>query len=248
MRSLFKALKSLKLAIVLLAYFAATGIAVSFIPQGRGADFYRASMPSFAAELALNIGFTRFYGSPLFLVPAFIFFANLSACAAHRFLRELRKSRPDRRHGPDLVHFGLVLLVASVVAGQVAQQGAAEARGFVKLKAGEAVQLSSDRILLLKSLRVDRYPDGRPRDFVSVVELWKADGTLLMPEREIGVNHPLRLGALSVRQASFDAELAESGLMAGYDPLFPAVLASLALTAFGIFMTLAQKLRRGELR
>jgi cytochrome c biogenesis protein ResB len=218
MRSPFKALRSIKLAIALLAYFAATGIA--------------ASIPA--------TGFSSFYSSPFFLFPAFLFFANLSSCAAYRFAKELKKERRRRRHGPDLLHFGLVLLVASVVASRAAVQMSAESRGFVKLRSGEAVQLSGDRVLLLKSARVDRYPDGRPRDFVSVVELWK-DGQLLIPEREIGVNRPLRLGGLSIRQTAFDEAAATSGLLASYDPLFPAIAASLGIAALGICLSFLQR-------
>jgi cytochrome c biogenesis protein ResB len=205
MRSPIKALRSIKLALALLAYFAITGIAASFIPQGREAAYYRETMSPSAAELVLKAGFTNFYGSLPFLIPAFAFFANLSSCAAYRFSRELLKDRKKRRHGPDILHLGLVLLVASVVAGQAAKQTSSEVQGYVRLGAGEAVQLSGGKILLVKSLREERYPDGRPRDWVSTVEIWK-DGKLFVPEREIRVNRPLRIGGLSIRQASYRSE------------------------------------------
>jgi hypothetical protein len=205
MRSPFKALRSIKLALALIAYFAMTGIAASFIPQGREAAYYRETMPPSAAEFVLKTGLTNFYGSLPFLIPAFLFFANLSSCAAYRFSREMKKDRKARRHGPDILHFGLILLVASVVAGQAAKQTSSEVRGYVRLGVGEAVQLSGGKILLVKSLREERYPDGRPRDWVSAVEIWK-NGKLFVPEREIRVNHPLRIGGLSIRQASYRSE------------------------------------------
>jgi cytochrome c biogenesis protein ResB len=321
MRLPFKALRSLKLTFFLLAYFAATGIAASLVPQGHEADYYRAAMPLFAADLVTKTGFSNFYGSLLFLVPAFIFFANLSACAAFRLARELKKDGKKRRHGPDVLHFGLVLLVASIVVGQVVKESAHETSGFVRLGVGEAVQLSGGRLLVLKSLREERYADGRPKDWISEVELSR-EGTLLSPTREIRVNHPLRLGALSIRQSSYGVErvlklrspsgearslaggesldvdserirlmavdlttgtaiareepkaesdasklgrmirleigskigaftvegmeeLALSGLMASYDPAFPAIIASCVIAALGMFLTLAQKLKGG---
>ena len=294
MRIPFKSLRSVKLAIGLIAYLALGSAGASFLPQNRGA---------------------RFYGSLLFLIPAFLFFANLAACAAYRLSCELKKERKKRRHGPDIIHLGLVLLMTSVVAGQAAERLGHETQGFVRLAAGEAVQLSEGRILVLKSLREDRYPDGRPENWASVVQVWK-DGLLLVPDREIRVNRPLRLGALSIRQASYGTEgflklagpsgearslpvdgtldlgdgtirlisvdteastaLAReessgrelhlgigsrlgsfevtgaeerkiSGLMASYDPLYPAILASLIIAALGIGLTLAQKLRGGML-
>jgi cytochrome c biogenesis protein ResB len=323
MRAPFKALRSIKLAIFLLAYFAITGMLATLVPQGREPEYYRATMPDFIARIVADSGFSHFYGSLLFLVPAFAFFANLSACAAYRFARELKKDRKKRRHGPDIVHLGLILLVASVVAGQAIKRGGHEVQGFVRLGAGEAVQLSEGRILLLKSLRQERYADGRPKDWVSEVELWKTDGSLLLPEREIRVNHPLRLGGLSIYQGSYDTarvlklraptgatrslaggesldtdagrivlmsvdiaakraiarlepkeggaspgqgageartmalelgsgigpfkvegmeEIQLSGLMASYDPAFPAILASLAVSVLGIFIVFARKL------
>jgi len=317
----FKALRSLKLTFLLLSYFAAMGISASLVPQGRDADYYRAAMPAFLADLVTKTGFSNFFASLLFLVPAFIFFANLSSCAAFRLSRELRKDRKKRRHGPDILHLGLVLLVASVVVGQAAKQSGQETSGFVRLSVGEAVQLSGGMLLVLKSLREERYVDGRPKDWISEVELRK-DGVLIPPAREIRVNHPLRLGALSIRQSSYGVEralklrtasgearslaggesldidsgslmlmavdpmrgtaiareepkagseasaagrivslgigskigdftvegmeeLALSGLMASYDPAFPAIIASCLVAALGIGLTLARKLRGG---
>jgi hypothetical protein len=321
MPSPIKALRSLKLTFALLIYFAATGIAASLVPQGREADYYRAAMPAFLADLVTRTGFSNFFASLPFLVPAFIFFANLSSCSAFRFSRELRKDKKKRRHGLDILHLGLVLLVASVLVGQALKQSGQETSGFVRLGVGEAAQLSGGRLLVLKSLREERYADGRPRDWISEVELRK-DGALLLPAREIRVNHPLRLGALSIRQASYGVErtlklrtasgearslaggesldidsgilklmavdlmtgtaiareepragsgapaagrtvslgigskigaftvegmeeLALSGLMASYDPAFPAIIASCLVSVLGISLTLAQKLRGG---
>jgi cytochrome c biogenesis protein ResB len=188
-RKLLKALRSVKLAIILIAYLAATGILATLAPQG---------------PAALRGLFANFYGSPLFLVPAFLFFANLAACSADRFVRERRKGAL-RRHGPDLLHLGLILLILGAVFGQVAKQGRPAWQGFARLAAGEAVALPNGKLLVVRALENQRYADGRPKDWISTVEL-SQDGRMLIPSYEIRVNHPLRMGALSIYQVSYGSE------------------------------------------
>jgi hypothetical protein len=202
---LFNALKSLKLALALIAYLAITGILVALVqPQGYDKAFYYSSFPPLVADLVVRTGFSDFYGSALFLIPAFLFFANLSACSAERFARELKKGSA-RRHGPDILHLGLILLLVGAVLGQAAKQSHPAWAGSVRLGVGEAVELPNGRLLSLKKLTSERYPDGRPKDWVSTVELSQG-GKALVPAYEIRVNHPLRMGALSVFQASYGAE------------------------------------------
>lgn len=207
MRAFLKALRSLKLALVLLAYFAVTGTLASILPQGREALYYRETLPTLVASIAIGTGFTDFYRSLLFLVPAFLIFANLSACAAYRLTRELAKPSRQRRHGPDLLHLGLILLIASAVLSQAAKAGHPEDRGSVRLAKGEAVQLPGGRILEMADLWVERYPDGRPKAWVSQVRVWKGN-SLETAAFDIRVNHPLRLGGLSIFQSSFGTERA----------------------------------------
>jgi cytochrome c biogenesis protein ResB len=204
-RKLLEALKSVKLALALIAYLILTGILASLVPQGREASFYYSTLPAFAAGLVLGSGFSRFYGSVLFLLPALIFFANLSACSADRFVRERGKSIDRRRHGPDILHLGLILLLVGAVLGQVAKQSRPSWEGFARLAAGEAVELPNGRLLTLLRLSSERYPDGRPKDWISEVEISQA-GKVLIAEYKIRVNHPLRMGALSIYQASFGSE------------------------------------------
>jgi hypothetical protein len=203
-RRLLRALASVKLALVLLAYLAATGILASLIPQGREAAAYAASYPPLLALLIIKTGFWDFYSSALFFIPAFAFFANLCACSARRFLREIRKEGP-RRHGPDILHLGLILLVLGAVLGQAAKASHPDWQGFARLSKGEAVQLPDGKLLTLMSLASQRYPDGRPKDWISSVRVSKG-GTLVVPSYDIRVNHPLRLGPLSIFQVSFGSE------------------------------------------
>ena len=204
MGGMLRALKSLRLALALIAYLAVTAIAASLLPQGREAAFYYALLPSPLAWLVLESGFANFYSSALFLIPVFLFFANLATCSADRFARERKKAKP-RRHGPDILHLGLILLLIGAVGGQIAKQSRPSWEGFVRLGIGEAVELPNGRRLTIKDLKSERYPDGRPKDWMSRIELSQS-GKILLPDYPIRVNHPLRQGALSVYQTSFGSE------------------------------------------
>jgi cytochrome c biogenesis protein ResB len=315
-RAPFRFLRSIKLAIGLIAYLSLACVLASLLPQAREDSFYYAALPGALAALVVKTGFSNYFRSLLFLIPAFLLFANLSACSAGRLAAQLKKGRRERRHGPDILHLGLVLLFLGAVLGQAAKAGRPDWDGFVRLGVGESVQLPGDRLLTLSGLEAQRYDDGRPRDWISTVSLSK-DGKGLGPERAIRVNHPLRLGALSIYQASYgvdrvlelaapsgetrslatgeslatdsgrillmsvdldtDSALASeegpggtrtlrlekgekagaftvigakeiglSGLRASYDPAFPAILAALAISALGIFITFARKI--GDMR
>jgi cytochrome c biogenesis protein ResB len=125
---LFAALRSVKLAIILIAYLAVSGIVVSITDRTQ-----------------------NFYGSAYFLAPAFLFFANLATCTAARFARELKRGKA-RRHGPDILHLGLIVLLLGAVFGQVARQVRPDWQGIVRLGKGEAVELPGGRLLKLIGL------------------------------------------------------------------------------------------------
>ena len=201
MRNVLAALKSVRLALALITYIVITGIISSLVAQGRDASYYYSSFPAPLASLIIATGFRDFYGSILFFIPVFLFFANLSVCSADRFARELKKGKAGR-HGPDILHLGLVLLLLGAVLGQAAKQSHPAWQGFARLGKGEAVELPNGRILLLKSLRSEKYPDGRSKDWVSTVEVSEA-GKVVIPSYDIRVNHPLRMGPLSILQASY---------------------------------------------
>jgi cytochrome c biogenesis protein ResB len=189
-------LSSLKLAVGLIAYLALTGILATLIPQGLAPEAYRAQYPRLIAELIVQTGFGSFFGSILFIVPALIFFANLSACTVKRFLRELKK-KGSKRFGPDILHLGLMLLIIGSIWSYSSYDTAS-----VTLAAGNAVKLPDGSVMELKDFRFERYEDGRPRDWVSVVDLSK-DGTLLKENFELRVNSPLRYAGLTLYQASY---------------------------------------------
>ena len=208
MRKFLDFLRSMRLAVILIAYLAATGVLATLVPQGREPEFYAGAYPRILADLILATGFSGFFRSWLFVLPSFLFFANLSACTMTRLLREVRKTG-RRRHGPDILHFGLMLLVIGAV---LSFSGRKE--GFVRLAEGDAVELPDGRLLRLDRFEFLRYGDGRPREWTSEVSVLK-EGVPEMEAFPIRVNHPLKLGRLSVYQVSHDAESALAVRLAG---------------------------------
>ncbi len=166
---------SVKLAVGLIGYLVVAGIASTLVP-GWG---------------------TRFFTSIAFLLPAAAFFVNLTACTIRRFVRELR--RPTRRrHGPDLLHLGLIVLMAGSVVSY-----RAKGTGAVTLAPGESATLPDGSTLTVTDFRFDRYPDGRPKDWVSTLRVTEG-GLVALDGFELRVNRPLRRGGYTFYQSSYD--------------------------------------------
>jgi len=198
-----------------------------------------------ACVLATIVPIDRFFGSAFFILPAFLFFANLSACTVKRLVRELGK-KSGRRHGPDILHVGLMLLALGGV-----WSFSGHRQGAVTLAPCDGVNLPDGSVMILDAFRFERYPDGRPRDWVSVVSITK-EGEPVRSGVELRVNDPLRYGGLTYYQASYEERA--TGPVPGYvsviqavsDPGYPLVLVGLALVAIGTTWTFAQKLKEGS--
>jgi cytochrome c biogenesis protein len=199
-REFWKNLKSIRLGIVLIGLIAVGSLVATLIPQGESRDEYMKLYPRLVAEIVIRTGLTRYFSSILFLVPGILFFLNLGACTVDRLYRELKK-KARHRHGPDILHVGLLVLI---LGGLVSFSGRKE--GTVMLAQGESVDLPGGEILTLVSFSEARYEDGRPKDWTSVVNLEKS-GKQLYSNREIRVNKPLRVGAVTLFQASYASEL-----------------------------------------
>lgn len=187
---------SIKLAIGLIAYLAIASGLATLVPQGLSEESYREMYPRLLAELVVQTRFGSFFSSIFFILPAFAFFANLSACTVKRLIRELRK-KGGRHHGPDVLHVGLMMLV---VGGLWSFSG--HKQGSVVLAPGDGANLPDGSTLKLVDFRYDRYPDGRPKDWVSIVTIEK-DGMAVIEGRELRVNEPLRHAGLTFYQATY---------------------------------------------
>jgi cytochrome c biogenesis protein len=198
-QALYKFLKSVRLAVVLLLVITALSILATLVPQGQDRAFYFHNYPPLLARLITSLGFDGFFKSWLFLVPCVLFFVNLAVCTVDRLVGRLqRKAR--KRYGPDLIHVGLLLLIVGAL---LSTWGRQEASFY--LGKGDSIDLPLGYRLRLLDYLDERYPDGRPRDWVSTVEASRGE-RVLQPSFSIEVNRPLRLAGLKIYQSSFKRE------------------------------------------
>ena len=189
--------KSVKLAVVLILVIAALSVLATLVPQGRPDEWYRVRYSPALYWLVTASGMDSFFTSLLFLVPVLLFTLNLLTCAVSRLVRRAR-TRAPRRYGPDLVHIGLLVLVA---AGLVTTLGRQER--MWTLGEGDDAALGSGYSLHLLSLQYQKYDSGAPKDWISTVRVEK-EGAPVVDSFAIQVNRPLRLRGMSVYQASWE--------------------------------------------
>ena len=161
---IYDALRSVKLAAALIVLIALLAAAGGIIPQGRTVQFYAQRFPGTGEKLILALGMDKIFTGLPFLALASLFTVNLTICSFHRFASEMRKPRANRRHGPDLLHIGLLIFIFG---GILSSRTRTEA--FIYLGKGQAARLPDGAILRLVDLREDRYPDGRPKSWESSV-------------------------------------------------------------------------------
>jgi cytochrome c biogenesis protein ResB len=133
----------------------------------------------------------------VFLAPVCLFTLSLGFCTVTRLVSRAG-TRAPRRHGPDLIHIGLLVLVAG---GLVTALGRQE-QTFALLEGDEA-SIGSGYHLALRSLQFLSYTDGSPRDWISTVGVTR-EGRPDVSVVPIRVNHPLRLGGITVYQTAWD--------------------------------------------
>jgi cytochrome c biogenesis protein len=197
LKQLYAFFKSIKLAVVLLIIIAALSALSTLVPQGEEAGFYANNYSPFLAALITGLHFHNFFRSTLFLLPVGLFFINLAVCTVDRIVNR-HKQGALKRYGPDLIHVGILILM---VAGIVSLVGKRQA--YITLSKGEFAELPSGYQLFLNSFKRTTYEDGRPKDYVSSVEVTLEEEHVV--SHEIRVNKPLKLGKYKVFQDSYSS-------------------------------------------
>lgn len=164
----YDALRSVKLAVVLLVLLALFAIAGGIIPQGKSASFYLQNYPGLGSRILLGLGLDHVFSSFLFLLVSAVFAVNLTVCTFHRLTNEFSKPREKRRHGPDLLHIGLIILLFG---GILSSRSRTET--FMNLRKGDSARLPGGAKIVLVDLKYDQYPDGRPKSWESTVAIDK---------------------------------------------------------------------------
>lgn len=200
MNEFWKKLKSVKFGITLIGIVTIGSLLATLVPQGKAPEAYFSIYPKIIAELVVQTGLTRYFSSIVFLLPTLLLFVNLGACTVDRLIRELRK-KARRRHGPDLLHIGLlVLIIGSLISFSAREQGT------VRLAPGESVELPGGEILRLLNFTDERYENGRPKEWTSLVTVEK-EGKVIKEKESIRVNKPLRIGDITLYQSSYSSSL-----------------------------------------
>lgn len=194
--ALYKFFRSVKLAIVLILIITFTSIISTFIPQKEEMSFYLETYSRFTSWLILTSGFDSFFKSYIFIVPSVLFFVNLSVCTFER-LKGRIKRKAKKRFGPDILHIGLLILI---IGGMITFIGRTEA--FVRMEKGGKISLTGGYILTLKNFEFLKYENGRPKDWISTVELEKS-GEIIHDSFAIEVNRPLKAGNKKIYQISY---------------------------------------------
>ncbi len=179
---------------------------------------------------------------PLLFLPLTLFSVNLFSCTVNRILLTLRKSgyrggRGILKLGPDLVHISLLIFIAAAL---ISMNGRIE--GVVELSRGEIVRINSEYSLELVDFRTERYPDGRPKAWISSVNVLRGQEPIRREEK-ILVNDPLRVDRVTIYQMGY-RELGDETaaiLSAVHEPAEPLILPALWLFFGGVVLILIDK-------
>ena len=129
-----------------------------------------------------------------------------------------------------LLHMGFLLAVVALALKAAFMPPRMQA----SLRPGESASLENG-ILVLKGFEVPKYPDGKPRQYVSDVHVISMEGKKPSAvHARISVNHPLRWNGWWIYQNSYDAAHEEyTVLEAVRDPFLPLAAIAGALLLVG---------------
>lgn len=139
---------------------------------------------------------SNFFTSSFFLIPAGLFFINLTSCTLLRIIKGVR-TQGAQSYGPDIIHIGLLLLMIGAVVSFTTKK-----EGFVYIAEEEKVILPGEYTLSLQSFEFLRYEDGRPKAWISTVDVFHGEEKVV-DSFPIRVNNPLRIGRMNIYQSSY---------------------------------------------
>jgi hypothetical protein len=215
MKKLFEFFRSVRTAIALMAIIVILSILSTLIPQGRDDEYYRSNYPPFLFGLLQVTRLQHFSSSLLFLIPTALFMGSLGVCTVDRMAKRFR-SRALPRHGPDLIHVGLLVLAAGALLTSFMRK-----ETDFNMAVGDEVEISGGYRLALLAFDYLRYEDGRPKSWTSTVKGTR-NGKIEAASFPIQVNKPLRMGTLAIYQVNYggivhllDAEGNTTAMMTG---------------------------------
>ena len=191
--------RSIRLTVVLIAVIIVFALLSTLVPQGRSESEYREQFSSFVYSLITMTDINNYTKSSLFWVPLVLFILNLGVCTIDRIAKRIKNKAP-RHIGPDLIHVGLLVLCV----GGITTAAARREQDFTMVP-GDRMQLAGGYTMSLSNFEFIKYPDGRPKAWISTVDLEK-DGQLVKTAYKIEVNKPLTAGNLKIYQMNYGSK------------------------------------------
>lgn len=182
---------------------------------------------------------TGWYRSTLYMIPWFLFFLNLCACALKRFLRHFRGEKLP--WGADLIHLGLMLMLLWGFASTATRQ-----EWYAEVEPGDILEMEGSGSWQVTELLRRDWPDGSPQEWITVLQPeTEAESTDVLRVR---VNHPARIGPYRVYQQAFDnsAVPPRSGLLFVRTLPMPPLLAAMTIFLGGFIFLLIEKRTRSR--
>jgi len=205
-------LSSLRLTIPLLILLAALSVIGTIIPQNATEQQYLRQYSKETYYILKGLGILNMYHSWWFIGVLILLAINLIACSVKRLpgvWHQVRKTKSNyARLGTYLTHLSVLLILVGGVIGAVWGF-----KGYVEIVEGEMVEafvLNSPQQAVrplgfqvrCDAFRVDFYPDGSPREFVSTLTFLEGNRVVL-DHAPLRVNHPISYEGLSLYQSSY---------------------------------------------
>jgi cytochrome c biogenesis protein ResB len=194
--AIFKFFRSVKLAVALLAFLTLFALLSTLVQQGKDPGFYAEVYGPFLAGVIQITTLDRFTSSLLFIIPMVLFVINLSVCTVDRLVSRARR-KAKKHFGPDLIHISLLLLTVGAMTTTLVRRE----QDFWMAK-GDVMNLPGGYTMKLSGFEYLQYPNGRPKEWTSTVDLMKGD-LVVRKDYKIEVNRPLSVGLLKVYQMNY---------------------------------------------
>ena len=203
---------SLKMTIPLLILLAALSVIGTLIPQGASEHEYLRLYSKEAYSVLRGLGLLDMYHSWWFIGVLVLLAVNLTACSLKRLPAVWRQvweaKKGYARLGTYLTHLSVLLILLGGLIG--ARWGF---KGYVEIEEGgstEEILLSNPQRAMMPlgftihcdAFRIDLYPDGSPREYVSTLTFMEG-GEILLDHVPLRVNHPISYRGLTFYQASY---------------------------------------------
>jgi cytochrome c biogenesis protein len=204
-------LYSLTLTIPLLIVLAAVSVIGTIIPQNASEQEYLHMFSKETYYILKGFGLLNMYHSWWFIGVLILLAINMTVCSLKRLpgvWRQVRKTKGGyARLGTFITHLSVLLILVGGLIGAVWGF-----KGYLEMVEGETTPMVSQNTrgvtqpggfsVRCDSFRVEFYPNGSPKEYVSTLSFLQGKQVVLdhVPLR---VNHPLSYGGLTFYQTSY---------------------------------------------